>query len=205
MIVKNEAHVLERSLDSVKPLIATWVIVDTGSTDGTQDLIRSCMGGIPGELHERPWQDFGHNRTEAIELARGKADFLLVMDADDVLGVPAGFVLPPLEKDSYKIRIEDAGTEYWRTHLFRADLDFRYTGVLHEVLTSAEPRTEARLDGLVYRRTYAGARSADPKKYEKDAAVPPLTRRTTSGISCANQPPARFIRALARPRSAPVA
>jgi tetratricopeptide (TPR) repeat protein len=100
-----------------------------------------------------------------------KADYLLVIDADDVLVVPAGFVLPVLEKDSYKIRVEDAGTEYWRTHLFRADLDFRYTGVLHEVLTSEQPRTEARLEGLVYRRTYAGARSADPKKYEKDAAV----------------------------------
>ncbi len=171
MIVKNEAHVLARCLDSVKPLVGAWVIVDTGSTDGTQDLVRDAMRGIPGELHERPWKDFGHNRTEAIELARGKADYLLVIDADDVLVVPEGFALPPLEADSYKIRVEDAGTEYWRTHLFRADRDFRYTGVLHEVLTSDKPRTEARLEGIIYRRTTTGARSADPKKYEKDAAV----------------------------------
>jgi glycosyltransferase involved in cell wall biosynthesis len=171
MIVKNEAHVLARCLESVKPLVTTWVIVDTGSTDGTQDLVRATMRGVPGELHERPWKDFGHNRTEAIELARGKADYLLVIDADDMLVVPADFVLPALVADSYKIRIQDAGTEYWRTHLFRADLDFHYAGVLHEVLMSAQPRTEARLDGLVYRRTTSGARSADPKKYEKDAAV----------------------------------
>ncbi|MGW8788902.1 glycosyltransferase, partial [Heyndrickxia sporothermodurans] len=38
MIVKNEASVIRRCLDSVRPLIDTWVIIDTGSTDGTQDI-----------------------------------------------------------------------------------------------------------------------------------------------------------------------
>ena len=72
MIVKNEAHVIRRCLDSVRPHITHWVIVDTGSTDGTQALIRDHFRDIPGALHERPWRDFGHNRTEALELARGK-------------------------------------------------------------------------------------------------------------------------------------
>ena len=54
MIVKNEAHVIERCLASVKPWIDRWVIVDTGSTDGTQQVIRHFMQGVPGELHERP-------------------------------------------------------------------------------------------------------------------------------------------------------
>jgi hypothetical protein len=36
--------------------------VDTGSDDGTQDVIRNHMArlGIPGELYERPWRNFGH-------------------------------------------------------------------------------------------------------------------------------------------------
>ena len=50
MIVKNEAHVIERCLASVKSIVASWVIVDTGSTDGTQEFVRSVMAGIPGEL-----------------------------------------------------------------------------------------------------------------------------------------------------------
>lgn len=171
MIVKNEAHVIRRCLASVKPLIAHWVIVDTGSTDGTQNVIRDFMSGIPGELHERPWKDFAHNRTEAIELARGKADYDLVIDADDVLELPPGYTLPELTADSYLVKIEDRGTGYFRTHFFRGDLDFHYTGVLHEVLMSKTPRAHATLPGVVYRRMYDGARSADPEKFRKDAAV----------------------------------
>ena len=72
MIVRNEAHVVKEALDSAAPYFGSWVIVDTGSDDGTQDLITSHMAdvGILGELHERPWRDFGHNRAEALTLAQ---------------------------------------------------------------------------------------------------------------------------------------
>ena len=73
MIVKNEAAVIARCLASVRPIIDYWVIVDTGSTDGTQDAIRAFLADLPGELHERPWRDFAHNRTEALDLARPHA------------------------------------------------------------------------------------------------------------------------------------
>ena len=48
-----------------------WVVVDTGSTDGTQQIIKDFMAKhkIPGELFERPWVNFSHNRSEALELA----------------------------------------------------------------------------------------------------------------------------------------
>ena len=41
MIVRNESAILERCLRSVADHVACWVIGDTGSTDGTQDLIRA--------------------------------------------------------------------------------------------------------------------------------------------------------------------
>jgi tetratricopeptide (TPR) repeat protein len=174
MIVKNEAKVIARCLESLKSIIDSWVIVDTGSTDGTQTIIRSVLQGIPGELHERPWKDFGHNRTEAIELGRAFTkigDYLLVIDADDVLIVPPRFEMPKLTKDCYELRVEDAGTSYQRLHLFRADLDFRYIGVLHEVLKTPENSSRARLNGIIYKRTGGGARSVNPNKYRHDAAV----------------------------------
>ena len=87
MIVKDEAPVIRSCLDSVRAIIDCWVIVDTGSTDGTQDVIREHLRGLPGELVERPWVDFAHNRSEALDFARGRADYLLVIDADETLEV----------------------------------------------------------------------------------------------------------------------
>src|SRR5262245_60818994 len=85
MIAKNEAPVIARCLASARPFIDHWIIVDTGSTDGTQQRVRECLQGIPGELHERPWRDFSHNRNQALELAGGAADYLLFIDADELL------------------------------------------------------------------------------------------------------------------------
>ena len=39
MIVKNEAAILRETLERVRPIVDEWVIVDTGSTDGTQAII----------------------------------------------------------------------------------------------------------------------------------------------------------------------
>jgi glycosyltransferase involved in cell wall biosynthesis len=104
MIVKNEAPVIARCLASLRPIIDYWVIVDTGSTDGTQDKIRTLMADLPGELHERPWRDFAHNRTEALELARPHGEYVLIIDADDVLEFEPQFKMPALQKDSYMLR-----------------------------------------------------------------------------------------------------
>src|SRR5271165_2538983 len=96
MIVRNEAPVIRRCLESVKPMIDYWVIVDTGSTDGTQEIIKDYMKEIPGELFERPWQNFEHNRNEALTLARGKAEYVLIIDADDILIYDSDFRMPKL-------------------------------------------------------------------------------------------------------------
>src|SRR5271155_988950 len=135
MIVKNEAPVIRRCLDSVLPIIDHWVIVDTGSTDGTQDIIREHLKDLPGELHERPWRDFAHNRSEALTLARPHAAYSLIIDADDVLEIPAGFQVPELTADSYVLDIQDTTIRYQRTQVVRNTRPWRYVGVLHEFLT----------------------------------------------------------------------
>jgi glycosyltransferase involved in cell wall biosynthesis len=146
MIVRDEAHIVHELIDAVAASIDSWVIVDTGSTDGTQDLIRRLMAerGIPGELHERPWRNFGHNRSEAIALARGHADYIWVMDADDTVSGRLDF--SRLAADAYSMRIAD-GANYWRLQLFRDGLPWYYTGVLHEVAVCDVPYTKERLEG----------------------------------------------------------
>ncbi|MGW7286280.1 glycosyltransferase [Streptomyces sp. NPDC054847] len=166
MIVKNESAVIERCLASVRDLISTWVISDTGSTDGTQQLIRSALRGIPGELHEERWVDFGHNRSLNISHARGKADYLLLLDADQVL-LQKG-PLPPLSAAAYMLRHEGA-TEYRIRRLVRGDIRWRYEGVTHEYLTTDEPADQANLDALVVQHFADGGARHD--KFERDARL----------------------------------
>lgn len=171
MIVKNEAHVIRRALDSVLPLIDTWCILDTGSTDGTQDIIREHLKALPGELHESPWQGFGPSRTEAIERAKSLADYLLFIDADDELQLPKGFKLPHLKGEAYYFSHRLGDMSFLRMDLVATRVPWRYTGVLHESIESDIVRKGEVLQGPVILERREGARSQDPKKYERDAAV----------------------------------
>jgi hypothetical protein len=170
MIVRNEAHIVGEVLDMVAPHISSWVIVDTGSDDGTQDVIRSHMAGlgIPGQLYQRPWRNFGHNRSEALTLAQGHGDYVWVIDADDrVVGTPD---FGRLSADVYRLHYEKSnGLTYWRPQLFRDGLGWRYEGVVHEYPACDDPFVENRLEGD-YRieSLRLGARSLDPLKYARD-------------------------------------
>lgn len=168
MIVRNEAHVVREVLDAAAPYISCWVIVDTGSDDGTQEIIRAHMDalGIPGELHERPWRNFGHNRSEALALARGHAQYIWVMDADDA--IVGELDVRGLHDDAYQLRY-GADFQYWRLQIFRDGLPWRYEGVVHEYATCDVPFTTTRLDGPYYLESRRlGARNRDPDKYARD-------------------------------------
>lgn len=169
MIVKNEQAIITRCLQSVLPLIDYWVIVDTGSTDNTKELIRTCMKDIPGELHERPWVDFAHNRNQALNLAKGKADYILFIDADEVLRFEPDFVKPDLDKDFYYIFSEYHGMKYARVGLVKDTLNWTWKGVRHEAIDCPQAKTLGTLAGVTNVVNTDGARSKDPQKFQKDA------------------------------------
>jgi FkbM family methyltransferase len=175
MIVKDETAVIERCLRSIRPFIDCWSIVDTGSTDGTQRLISKSLAELPGELHERPWRDFGHNRTEALELARAWADYSLVIDADETFDVADAFEFPELTADGYytQHRGSTSAVTFQLLQLLKADAPWRYEGVLHEVAVCDRPHHTALLDGPLCIGHFDSARNQiDAKeKYARDAAV----------------------------------
>ena len=72
MIVKNESKLILRCLESVRPIVDYVLVEDTGSTDGTQEIIREWLTrvGLPGEVYEEPWQDFAYNRSHALSRLR---------------------------------------------------------------------------------------------------------------------------------------
>ena len=178
MIVRDEQHVIRRCLDSVRPLIDYVLIVDTGSKDRTQDVVREWLvqNQVPGEVIEEPWRDFAYNRSHALACLRKRTeiDFAFIMDADDVLVLdedfdPAAFK-SGLRKERYGVELRSGRIRYWRTLLCRNDLEFRFSGVLHEFLeapTGVGPG--ARVSGFHVISNREGARSRDPEKYQKDA------------------------------------
>src|SRR5579871_6860672 len=173
MIVKNEAHVIERCLASVKPFVHGWAISDTGSTDGTQDIVRRAMAGVPGELIERPWRDFASNRNEALDLAKRHGEYALIIDADEVLEAEPGFAWGALGAPAYWIELAYGDLRYRRIALPRLDLDWKWQGVLHEALNSAHASEAQHLHGLRIRVYSDGARSSQDltQKFRHDAEV----------------------------------
>jgi hypothetical protein len=180
MIVKDEAAVIERCLDSVRPLIDYVLVEDTGSTDGTQEIVRRYLRrtGLAGEVIEEQWRDFAYNRSHALARLRENAaiDYALIMDADDRLVLEPGFDAAAfksrLAADLCHVWIRLGGTRYHRPQICSNRLGFRFRGVVHEYLEGPpggfSSETAA---GFHIAAGVEGARSNDPDKYRKDAAA----------------------------------
>jgi glycosyltransferase involved in cell wall biosynthesis len=167
MIVKNESAVIARCLQSVKPIIDYWVICDTGSDDNTKKLIAEHLTGAPGELHETQWVNFAHNRTEVLTLAKGKADYALIVDADMTVNVYGDFK-PTLTADSYRIKYE-GDLDYRQVMLVSNLHDWKYYGVTHEYIHSPTAAAQQNLDTLTLTHYCDG--SGRREKINRDIAL----------------------------------
>ena len=173
LMCKNEAHILERCLDSVKEHITGWVIVDTGSTDGTQDLIREELADIPGVLLEEPFVNFAVNRTSLINHARQfvqspirrglNSGYLLLLDADHVLH---GDFSGVGDADGYLIELPGHPIAYKMPYLVGADIPWRYVSPTHEYLTADVPFEYENLDSCTIE--HFGDGGTRPEKFERD-------------------------------------
>lgn len=172
MIVKNESRVIRRCLESVKPLLDYWVIVDTGSDDNTLEIIRDTLQEIPGELHQRPWQNFAHNRTEALALAKGKGDFALLIDADEEVVIQQDFIPPDLRDQGHIIEVHYDSTVFHREIFINNHLDWYWKGVLHEQIYCKQKLERIMIAKGIYNVSRPeGNRSLNPKKYQADAEL----------------------------------
>jgi hypothetical protein len=113
------------------------VIVDTGSSDGTQEVIRNFLRDIPGTLHERPWVDFSHKPQRGAGAGPPDAGLPAVHRRRRDAGHAGGFRWPALDGDGYRFNCEYAQLRYHRNALIATRLPWRWLGVLHEYLDCA--------------------------------------------------------------------
>ena len=178
MIVKDEAHIIQRCLDSVKPLIDYVYIADTGSTDNTVGLINIWLqkNNIKGQVVRHSWKDFASNRTRVLDEVRDLfgIDYVLTIDADEILTYDENVDLETFKKgmhhDLYRICCRYGSVEYMRDNLLKNSMPYYYKGILHEFLEcKMTAKNQAILKGVYNVPIQDSARNADVDKIRKDA------------------------------------
>ena len=140
MIVRNESARIIRALASAAPHIACWSITDTGSTDGTQDLVKKFFSsvGLPGQLTTAEFHDFAQARNAALVAAQNfQADFdyILLFDADMELKVINPKWTDLLRGERSYDMFQLAGVlHYQNRRLVKRGEAHGYRGVTHEYL-----------------------------------------------------------------------
>lgn len=172
MIVKNEAATLPNLLPSVEPLISSWLIIDTGSSDATKEVVHKHLSSVPGEFLEREWKSFGANRSELISLIPESADYALLLDADHVVNcaVPENFyseIQNNTESDSFLISVRDSNLEYLMPYLVRTGPEYFYVGSTHEYLTAKQKLNKSKPLASFW-LTHMGNGGSKADKFERD-------------------------------------
>lgn len=174
MIVKNEASIIARCLASVYHMIDKWVIVDTGSTDKTIEIVKDFMHDKPGFLLSTGWIDFATSRNHAFELAQSLAcDYTMIIDADETLenldksGLDHAISIH--EADVYQITVKSQNQENDRVFLVRSSYPGRWRGAIHEDLEFHG--NWVKLGGAFIRSYDDGARHRNPARTNDDLIV----------------------------------
>lgn len=181
VIAKNEEKTLPRLLASVRGLADKVVVYDTGSQDGTTQVALD----LGARVVRGSWSNFGEARTLSLEYGRDlmpQAEWFLVLDCDETLEFQGPREWPEVEDNVVAVMLRgrhlDDDVSWVRHHLLRADLPWRYEGVIHEyathdneseadvVLLCDEPLVRCHDDGV---RTRSAKDKAE--KWARDAEV----------------------------------
>ena len=90
-IVRDEAACVVNMLRSARPFASFFAVLDTGSVDGTPELVKSFLAsaGVPSAFgiidHERFEDRFSDMRNAAVAMVPPEHDWILMLDADEAM------------------------------------------------------------------------------------------------------------------------
>lgn len=142
MIVRDEEAVIGRCLESVKDIADEIIIVDTGSTDRTKEIVKQYTD----KIFDFKWVD-DFSKARNFSFSKATKDYILWLDADDVL----------LEKDyckfiqlkrnlntdidiymmKYNCTLDKQGKPIVvqnRGRLFKREKNYQWVSPIHEVI-----------------------------------------------------------------------
>lgn len=175
-IVKNEAHVIERMLNSVKPIIDCAVFVDTGSTDNTKEIITKWgeSNNIPCFIYDKTFDNFENCRNYAMQMVKDKSDYAFWLDADETIVVEPTFDKYKLDKDLYMFNTYIGNMKYTRNECWNTSKNFRWYGPVHEFIVCDDQNiTSGLMEGLTVKVQMDGGswKGNIPDKYKKHSMI----------------------------------
>jgi glycosyltransferase involved in cell wall biosynthesis len=178
MIVKNEAEVILRLLNSVYRYIDYWVIADTGSTDNTPTIIQTFFSEkkISGQLLRIDWVDYSHCRNIVLSAIENKVDYVFSIDADEELVTLPGFDLQDQLKGSpihlyLNLRSPDLHLDFVRNSIWKTGLGLKWCGPVHECLTLYFSEVIILQNAYAFYRKEGDTWKQGKEKFLKQAAI----------------------------------
>lgn len=181
-IMKNEAHVITRMLNSIKSIVDIVCLIDTGSTDNTIEVVKNWgeQNNIETHVFERPFDNFENSRNYSIQMARevtkdrGNDYWGFWLDADETIEILPTFNKNNINKDLYMFNTYINVMKYTRNECFKLDKPFRFYGPVHEFIVCDDKNiTSGLMEGLNVRVQMDGGswQGNIPEKYKSHAVT----------------------------------
>ncbi len=138
MIVKNAGNTFEEVLKENLKYIDQWTILDTGSTDGTQEVIKRVLKDKKGKLYEEPFINFRESRNRCLELAPNNCKFKIMLDDTYIIKGDLRNFLKTIRgdqfSDSFSLNVQSYDLEYSSNRIIKSDFNLKYISKIHEII-----------------------------------------------------------------------
>ncbi|WNC14462.1 glycosyltransferase [Brevibacillus brevis] len=180
LIVKNEEECIERCLSSLQGKVDEIIVVDTGSTDRTLEIMKAFEVNV----YKFNWiNDFSAARNYSLDKATG--DWIFFIDADEELKTPdqkhLGELIHPYDSDIYVLKLlnllgsEDNPSDVSRLNvmrIFRNLPENRFQGKIHEqVLFEGREVKIKQIEAEIIHHGYLEEVRNRKSKFERNVAL----------------------------------